>query len=193
MVTGVNMILKALKDYRKFRYKFKGYLLALVALIAVIYFTASIVLNNIQLHEVEILDKSPVYPYHNYDYMTTEDVYYSIDNTLIEVPAYFRTDFASIPKLFWFIEAPYKASLIYPAIWHDYMYSCSTNKTRKQIDDTFFWLLRYEQNSLLTSLKMYMAVRLFGGYYFDHPGTCGDMIIQIEKDKAKFHKENPDG
>ena len=90
------------------------------------------------------------------------------------------------------IDAPYKASLVYPAIWHDYMYTCSTDKTRKQIDDTFFALLRYEQNSMWQSIKMYLAVRLFGGSYFNNPGSCAVASIQFEVNKAKHLKEDND-
>lgn len=172
------------------KYKLKQIGLGFIGVIAVVYFTASITLNDITSHTVEIVEKSPLYPYENYDYMTTEEMYYSIDGSYMELPAFFRTDFASIPKALWFIDAPYKSSLVYPAIWHDYMYSCSTNKTRKYIDDVFFWLLRYEQNSLYTSLKMYLAVRLFGGSYFNNPGSCVEMIVQKEQDKIKHDEEN---
>lgn len=167
--------------------------LAITAIIAVIYFTLSIFLNNISSHTVEITEKSPLFPYENYDYMTTEESTYVIDGTVVEIPAFFRTDFASIPKQLWFIDAPYKSAFVFPAIWHDYMYACSTNMTRKQIDDIFFWLLRYEQNSLLTSLKMYIAVRLFGSTYFDNPGSCAIEIVQHEEDKHKYSKENHNG
>jgi len=178
------------KKYKKYKYKFKNYFLVLLGIIAFIYFTGAIFLNDIQEHTVEILEKSPVFPAANYEYMTTEESYYSIDTKVMEVPAYFRTDFASIPKALWFIDAPYKATFIYPAIWHDYMYTCSTNKSRKEIDDIFFWLLRFEQNSLFSSYKMYLAVRIFGGFYFNKPGMCADTIIQREQNKIQYDEEN---
>jgi len=33
--------------------------------------------------------KDPVFPYENYDYMTTEDTFYAIDNNYNVVPAFF--------------------------------------------------------------------------------------------------------
>ena len=170
--------------------KFNKYLFTATAVLACFYFGGAIIINDIKDHEVEILEKSPLFPVANYEYMTTEETFYSIDGAVIEVPAYFRTDFASIPKTLWFIDAPYKASFVYPAIWHDFMYTCAKNKTRKEIDDTFFWLLRYEQNSLYTSIKMYIAVRLFGGNYFKKPSGCADAEIQMDLNKQQHDKEN---
>jgi len=177
----------------KLSYKAKTYMAAIAAAISITYFGISIGGGQISQHSVDIIEKSPLYPYDNYDYMTTEESYFVIDGVVMEVPAYFRTDFASIPSSLWFIDAPYKSSFVYPAIWHDFMYSCNTTMPRKQIDDVFFWLLRYEQNSLYTSLKMYLAVRVFGGSYFNNPGSCAEMVVQKEQNKSKYKKGNPDG
>jgi len=182
MAIGENMKQKI------FNYKVRNALLVTFGFVAVIYFGLSITLRDIKIHDVEILEKSPLFPYDNYDYMITEEAIYTIDKKRMEIPAFFRTDFASIPQALWFIEAPYKSSFVYPAIWHDYMYLCSNNLSRKDIDDIFFSLLRYEQNSLFTSLKMYLAVRLFGSSYFNN-NTCSDTIIQEEMEH-KYKKEN---
>ena len=150
----------------------------------------SITFDNIVPHDVDVQEKSPVFPYENYDYMTTEDTFYSIDKNYTVIPAFFRTDFASIPKVLWFVDAPYKASFIYPALWHDYFYSCPNKKSRKEIDDIFFLLLINEQNSLYNSFKMYLAVRLFGSSHFKDNGICEEVVIQIEKDEQYYNKEN---
>ena len=147
--------------------------------------------TNIAYHQVEMKEKSPFYPIASYDYITTEDNIYSIDDKLYGVPAFFRTDFASIPQFLWFLEAPYKASFVYPAIWHDYAYTCPGKFTRKEIDDIFYNMLRYEGNSFYTSFKMYLAVRLVGNLYFNENGICEDLVIQMELDEAKYDKENP--
>jgi hypothetical protein len=170
--------------------KFKKYLFIASGILACFYFAGAIFLNEIESHNVEILEKSPLFPANDYEYMTTEETFYSIDGVVIEIPAYFRTDFASIPKALWFIDAPYKAKFVYPAIWHDYMYSCNSNKSRKQIDDIFFWLLRYEQNSLFSSFKMYLAVRMFGGFYYNKASICNDVNQQQEQNKIQYDKEN---
>lgn len=169
---------------------FKRYGLIGFAIFAVVFFTGTIALNEIEEYNVDVMEKSPVFPYQNYDYMTTEDTFYSIDKEYSVVPSYFRTDFASIPRVLWFIDAPYKASFIYPALWHDYNYSCPSKRTRKQIDDIFFWLLRNEQNSLYTSLKMYLAVRIFGMSHFNENGVCEEVVVQLEKDAQYYYQEN---
>jgi hypothetical protein len=169
---------------------FKKYGLIGFGISAVVFFTATIVLDEIQEYTVDVVEKSPLFPYQNYDYMTTEDTFYSIDKKYSVVPSYFRTDFASIPRVLWFIDAPYKASFIYPALWHDYNYSCPSKRTRKQIDDIFFWLLRNEQNSLYTSLKMYLAVRIFGMSHFNENGVCEDIVVQMENDEQYYKEEN---
>lgn len=170
--------------------EFKKFGIGFFVVLTLLFFAATITLNDIVLHDVDVQEKSPVFPYENYDYMTTEDTFYAIDNNYNVVPAFFRTDFASIPRVLWFVDAPYKASFIYPSLWHDYYYSCPNKKSRKEIDDIFFWLLRNEQNSLYTSFKMYLAVRLFGGTHFNENGICEDIVIQIEKDEQYYYKEN---
>lgn len=39
------------------------------------------------------------------------------------IPKGFRTDFASIPRLFWLFIAPSDSTILVPAIIHDYLYS----------------------------------------------------------------------
>lgn len=169
------------------------YILTLTMLIGIPFMSANIFYHDIQHHEVEIQEKSPLFPYSKYDYMTTEDTFYTIDGNPDVVPSFFRTDFASIPKALWFIDAPYKASFIYPAVWHDFNYTCPGNLSRKEIDDIFYDLLRYEGNSIYTSLKMYIAVRIFGFNHFAKNQNCKDLVIQQEVDEKFYSEENSNG
>lgn len=175
----------------KINFKTRKFAAGVLAAIAISFFVPCIFYYDISKHNVEVQEKSPLFPYSNYDYMTIEDSFYNIDGNMDVVPAYFRTDFASIPKVFWLVEAPYKASFIYASIWHDYYYTCPNGIHRKTIDEVFYTLLRTEGNSLYTSLKMYIAVRLFGWTHFNNGAECKEIEIQIEDD-AKFYKqENP--
>ena len=171
--------------------KARKFLFAGVAAFAMSFMSANVFYHDIKHHEVEVQEKSPLFPYAKYDYMTTEDTFYEIDGELDSVPAFFRTDFASIPKILWFVDAPYKASFVYPALWHDYNYTCPGNIPRKDIDDVFYDLLRAEGNSIYTSLKMYMAVRLFGFRHFANNQNCKDYLLQKEQDKNYYEEENP--
>lgn len=40
-----------------------------------------------------------------------------------QIPSGFKTDFASIPRLFWSFIAPSDSTILVPAIAHDYLYS----------------------------------------------------------------------
>lgn len=171
----------------------KFYSLCTAVIFSMPFFSANIFYHDIDKHAVEIQEKSPLFPYAKYDYMTTEDTFFEIDGKLDAVPAFFRTDFASIPKIFWIVDAPYKASFVYPAIWHDFNYTCPGKSSRKQIDDIFYSLLRAEGNSVITSLKIYIAVRLFGGSHFASNESCKEYLIQKEQDKNYYDEENPNG
>lgn len=176
----------------KLNKKTRIFLLSIGSILVIGLMAANVFYHDIKMHNVDIQDKSPLFPYSNYDYMTTEETFYVIDEKLDSIPAFFRTDFASIPKIFWFVEAPYKASFVYAAIWHDYYYTCPGKIPRKEIDDVFYHLLRAEGNSAFTSLKMYMAVRLFGYFRFSENQICEDLLIQQESDELFYRKENPD-
>jgi hypothetical protein len=168
----------------------KKFLAACMAALCFILICTSIFVG-INYHQIDMQEKSPFYPIASYDYITTEDNVYSIDDKLYGVPAFFRTDFASIPQFLWFLDAPYKASFVYPAIWHDYAYVCPGKFTRKDVDDIFYNMLRFEGNSFYTSFKMYLAVRLFGGFYFNENGICEDLVIQMEADEKQYNEDNP--
>jgi len=44
-------------------------------------------------------------------------------NFAFQIPVGFKTDFASIPRFFWFFIAPSDSQILVPAIAHDYLYS----------------------------------------------------------------------
>jgi len=168
--------------------KLKNAIILLIGFCIIAYFGCAMMFQEIETYEVDVIEKSPLFPYQEYDYLTTEDTIYNINKESSVVPAFYRTDFASIPKALWFIDAPYKSSFVYPSIWHDYNYSCPEKRTRKEIDDMFFWLLRNEGNSLYSSLKMYIAVRIFGRSHFTENSVCEEIVVQ--KEKEYYSKEN---
>jgi len=154
------------------------------------FFITSAVLNQIKLYQVDVESKGALLPYQNYNYMTTEETFYRINKNIDVIPSYFRTDFASIPQWLWFIEAPYKAEYVYASIWHDYHYSCPGKMNRKEIDDIFYNLLLNEQASPWSAIKMYIAVRLFGGSHFFQGEICDEIIVEeVAEDKEFYDKE----
>ena len=81
---------------------------------------------------------------------------------IITVPKGFKTDFASIPRIFWIFLIPTgkcgKASVI-----HDYLYR-TTNHVyeRKTVDDIFLESMKVLKVSYLQRKIIYYVVRLFG-------------------------------
>ena len=161
--------------------------------IFVLFVLASFVLLHLKYYTVDVVDKAPVLPYKQYDYMTTEITEYKIEQQSDYVPAYFRTNFASIPQFLWFFDAPYKSEFVYASIWHDYRYSCPNGLERKDIDDIFYSLLIAENAGTFKAAKMYLAVRLFGDSHF-YNGICDEVIYkEMEDDEVFYTKEANNG
>ena len=81
---------------------------------------------------------------------------------IIKVPIGFRTDFASIPRIFWMIISPIdkhgKAAVI-----HDYCYSEGLY-SRKKCDRIFLEAMTVLKVNKIKRLIMYYNVRIFGYY-----------------------------
>ncbi len=82
---------------------------------------------------------------------------------IILVPAGFKTDFASIPRLFWNIlhpAGPHRGA----AVIHDYLYNQRHvhKRTRKECDKIFLEAMEALGVSWIKRHTMYRAVRSFG-------------------------------
>ena len=160
----------------------------------IVFILASFILLQLKYYTVDVTDKGPLLPYQRYDYMTTDSTEYEIEDGIDIVPAYFRTDFASIPKIFWFVDAPYRAEFVYAALWHDYRYACPGKLSRKEIDDIFYSLLIAEKAGTWAAIKMYIAVRLFGEPYYFSEAACDEQIFkEMEDDMTYAEEETDDG
>lgn len=111
---------------------------------------------------VEVLDKGTIYK------IAEEFTYYRSDdkNSLIKVPKGFKTNFASIPRLFWNIYPPtgggtkgtkYGKS----AVLHDYLYETKMYN-RKECDKIFLEAMKAMEVNFFTRYLFYYCVRLFG-------------------------------
>lgn len=82
---------------------------------------------------------------------------------LINVPSGFKTDLASVPRIAWRIVNPSTSGTRRPAVIHDYIYNCLTNRFgRKQADKIFYDALRECGTNYLLVNLMYFAVRIGG-------------------------------
>ncbi|MFG3962074.1 DUF1353 domain-containing protein [Escherichia coli] len=89
------------------------------------------------------------------------DFYLSDDNSdVIEVPAGFITDLATVPRVFWMILPP-DGRYAKAAIIHDYMYD-NALRTRREADRIFLDGMKVLGVPCWKRMIMYGAVRLFG-------------------------------
>jgi hypothetical protein len=94
-----------------------------------------------------------------------------VGSHIVEIPAGFRFDLASVPRLFWFLVTPYHLSIPAPLI-HDWMYrnrgcfQCRGGRRvcfrRSEADRHFLRLMRAEGVHLLVAFAAWVVVRAFG-------------------------------
>ena len=86
-----------------------------------------------------------------------------VDDKEITVPMGFKTDLASVPRIFWVLLPPF-GRYSQAAVIHDFLYH-SGQFTRKESDKIFYELmLRYGTYKWKAKI-MYRGVRMFGGGY----------------------------
>ena len=96
-----------------------------------------------------------------------EDYYYETSIGIIKVPKGFRTDYASVPKIFRnIINCSGKHGRA--AVIHDWLYSskCALNITREKADKIFLEIMEEWEVGVIKRNFMYRMVRLFGASHF---------------------------
>jgi len=99
-------------------------------------------------------------------------------NNIITILAGFKTDFASVPKLFWNIFPPYGRTYGKAAVIHDALYTCKKT-TRKKADQIFLEGMKVLKASIFTRYTMYAAVRLFAWTVWNKR-KASDLFIRYE-------------
>jgi len=109
----------------------------------------------------------------------TQKIHICGEKRTIRIPKGFKSDGASIPRLFWTSTyGPFNPLIIVPALVHDYGYMWHHfeiktavepgirrySVNRKEVDEIFLGLLRDAGVSHYQRYKMYWAVRMFGGF-----------------------------
>lgn len=79
------------------------------------------------------------------------------------VPKGFKTDFASIPRIFWTIIAPVGKHTL-PSVLHDYLYEhgASLGVSRKEADKIFWDAMIESHVAQITANVIWFCVRVFG-------------------------------
>lgn len=96
-----------------------------------------------------------------------EDYTYETSIGTIVVPKGFKTDYASVPKIFRNIINTY-GNHGRAAVVHDWLYSknCGINITREEADKIFLEIMKEWGVGVIKRQFMYRMVRLFGASHF---------------------------
>jgi hypothetical protein len=97
---------------------------------------------------------------------------YRDGETAVTVPAGFRFDLSSVPRVFWSLIAPFELSIIAPLV-HDFLYRHGGDPpagsiqpprtyTRSEADRLFLTIMRLEGVPRWRRVVAYLAVRVFG-------------------------------
>lgn len=90
-----------------------------------------------------------------------EGLIYEGNTETFNVPAGFKTDFASVPRVFWNIIPPTSPKYSRAAVLHDWFYA-NHNVSRKDADGLFRRIMRESGVGKLKRGIMWLAVRAFG-------------------------------
>lgn len=94
-------------------------------------------------------------------------VYKMNENRIFIVPKGFKTDFASIPRIFWAIIAPLGKHTL-PAVLHDFLYTegYKMGISRKEADKIFYNAMIDSFVNRFTANIMWACVRLFAKNHY---------------------------
>lgn len=98
----------------------------------------------------------------------TENLVYELDeNRIFIVPKGFKTDFASIPRIFWAIITPLGKHTL-PAVLHDFLYTegYKMGISRKEADKIFYNAMIVSFVNRFTANIMWACVRLFAKNHY---------------------------
>lgn len=108
-----------------------------------------------------------IIPYHKYSYLTCSPIVFRVESQRFTIPAHFKTDLASIPRILWPALSPAHSSTMPAAIVHDWLYRKTCDFNRRQTDLIFYSLLQESGVNRFKAAMMYYAVRLFGWPFYN--------------------------
>lgn len=131
-------------------------------LLLCVLFTSSIFAMDVQFKNEVCIE-----PYIKYSYKTCKDLPVIINGIELVIPKNFKTDLASIPRIFWNIMSPAESDTMPAAILHDFLYHNTCYYNRKETDLIFYTVLKQNNVSTFKANSMYYAVRLFGWRFYE--------------------------
>ena len=114
-------------------------------------------------------------------YELVRDYNILVDNVRITVPKSFRYNGANIPAGTWaVIYSPFHPDVMLPSLVHDWMYFNHQN-TRDETDDVFHSMLRENGVNNFKANAMWLAVRNFGGPYWENDADDEATLVKLCK------------
>lgn len=123
-------------------------------------------------HKIKFYNSPCLVPYKNERFSLCDDLKIKINKKKYIVPRGFKTDFASIPRVFRSFYSPNNTDTIPASILHDYLYSCPGSLSRREIDSIFYDSLVLSGNSKFLSYKYWLSVRIAGKKFFNAGMKC---------------------
>lgn len=108
-----------------------------------------------------------LYRYKELPELTRDLEYETSDGRLFIVPKGFKTNFASVPRILWWLIAPVGKHTL-PSVLHDYLYEYGhiLGVSRKEADK-IFWDANEESNvARITNNVMWFCVRVFARKHY---------------------------
>lgn len=164
--------------------------LIIVAVILFVLALHSCVSNpNGKPWELDYKTDACLIPMKSGEFYVCDNLEYKVGDKDILIPMLFKTDLASIPRLFWAFYSPFDFQYISPAILHDYLYSCPNDLSRKDVDDIFYYSLIHSGSDKFTASLFWLTVRVFGSNRFLQDKDCNGSYIENfeEPDESPAH------
>ena len=122
--------------------------------------------NNLQKEERFLLTytsnkDTPIVTPFGREWILLNDLVVVVDGKKLYIPAGTTTDFASVPRLLWWLFPPHDKDYLVASIVHDFFYRTQI-RSRKEADEIFLKLMLKNGTPKWKAYLMYGAVRIFG-------------------------------
>lgn len=108
-----------------------------------------------------------------------------VDDTYHVIPRGFKTDLASIPRIFWSFYSPVDFDSIASAVLHDWHYCCSFDVSRKDADLIFYYGLIAQGMPKLRASLYYYCVRSWGWIFYTRGLGLADHMHEFDSAEMK--------
>lgn len=122
--------------------------------------------NKINKYAIQLKNPIGIIPFDGIEYILDKPLCIQVNNREITIPQGFKTDLASIPRLLWPLFSPNESDTVYPAILHDYLYTCGGWVRRKYADDVLYAFLLERGYPKYKAFPFYLVARIFGSTHF---------------------------